>query len=439
MRSSSPALAATTIGPMPVSISKTMLTPIPALVLPLLLACPSAPSSTTPEGDQAARRPLDAVLFGYIPDAGNDGFAGLQARLERDFEAEHPEIDLRLVIDGNIDLYDLSANGQLATYFGTGDGSADVLELDMVLLADLVANGWIAPARVELPAIVPSAEEAVTLDGTRYGTPTYLCGNFIYSRAPELEGADDANELLEILGKAAGPGAPPLIGNYAGSWTLPSFYLDAWADGHDNAPASVQTAYPLPLDEVTVAPLRALTDSCASSGKNPCLDKTYKDNTKAELAFAQGQAGGFVGYSERLHYIVAAAPSAPLPKVISAPMGNGNKPISFTDALVTSASCTEACRDDADAFITFMSALERRQLIAFSQDVPPDAPAGVTPRYLLQALSSFYTTEPAASNPIYRALQPVVTSQSRSFPNAGFPQARGELSRALNDALRPAE
>lgn len=424
---------------MPLSATN-MPTSFLGLLLPLLLACPSTPTGTsTPAGDQAARRPLDAVLFGYIPDAGGDGFAGLRARLEQDFEAANPEIDLRLVIDENVDLYDLSASGQLATYFGTGEGSADVLELDMVLLADLVANGWVAPARVELPDAVPSAQEAVLLDGTRYGTPTYLCGNFIYSRAPELESADDANELLQILGKAAGPGAPPLIGNYAGSWTLPSFYLDAWADGHDNAPAAVQTAYPLPLDDLTVAPLRALTGACSSSGKNPCMDKTYKDNTEAELAFAQGRAGGFVGYSERLHYIVAAAPSAALPKVVSAPMGNGSKPILFADALVTSAKCTGTCRDDADAFITFMTAVERRQLIAFSQDVPPDAPGGVIPRYLLQARSSFYTAEPAASNPIYTALQPVVTSKGRSFPNEGFPAARSDLNRALTDALRPVE
>lgn len=411
-----------------------------ALLLPLLVACPSTPASTKgPEPAQAQRRSLDAVLFGYIPDAGGDGFAGLRATLERDFETLHPEIDLRLVIDADVDLYDLAASGQLATYFGSGPGSADVLELDMVLLADLVANGWLAPARLEVPELVASAQEAVTLDGTRYGTPTYLCGNFIYSRAPQLEQADDASELLEILADAAGPGVPPLIGNYAGSWTLPSVYLDAWADGHDNAPASVQTAYPLPLDEATVAPLRALTGSCASVGKNPCLDKTYKDNSKAELAFAQGQAGGFVGYSERLYYIIEADPSAPLPNVVSAPMGDGNKPILFTDALVTSANCTGPCRDDADLFITFMSELEQRQLIAFSQDVPAEAAAGVTPRYLLQALGSFYTAEPAASNPIYRALQRTVTSNSRSFPNQGFPKARGDLNRALTDALQPAK
>lgn len=408
------------------------------LLLPLLAACPSAPASTTPEPAAGGRRTLDAVLFGYIPDAGGDDLAGLRATLERDFEARHPEIDLHLVIDANVDLYDLAPGGQLAKYFGREPGSADVLELDMVLLGDLVANGWLAPARVEVPGIVPSAQEAVTLDGTRYGTPTYLCGNFIYSRAPQLEQANDANELLEILAGAAGPGAPPLIGNYAGSWTLPSAYLDAWADGHDNAPASVMTAYPLPLDEATVAPLRALTGSCATAGKNPCLDKTYKDNSKAELAFAQGQAGGFVGYSERLYYIIEGDPSAPLPNVVSAPLGSGSKPILFTDALVTSAECTGTCRDDADLFITFMSELERRQLIAFSKDVPADAPGGATPRYLLQALGSFYTAEPAASNPIYRALQPTVTSNSRSFPNQGFPKARGDLNRALTDALQPA-
>jgi len=420
-----------------VTLTNTSRTLVLAL-LPALGACRNAPTNTP--GSDSTRvqepRPLRAVLFGYIPDAGQDDFAGLIKILEDDFEAQHPDIDLRLVIDVNIDLYDLAPEGQLATYFGAGEGSVDVLELDMVLLGDLVANGWLAPARIEVPEIVAAAQEAVTQGGTSYGVPTYLCGNFIYSHAPGLEEAHNASELLAILGEAAGPDLPALIGNYVGSWTLPSVYLDAWADGHDNAPDVVQTAYALPLDDATMGPLGALAAACASDGKNPCLDSTFKYNSKAEETFARGQSGGFIGYSERLYYIITGDPAAALPKVISAPMSDGSKPTLFTDALVTSAKCSGPCRDDADLFISFMSDLERRQLIAFSQDVPENAPTGVTPRYLLQALSSFYTAEPAASDPIYRALQPTVTSEGRGFPSHGFPEARGDLNSALTEALK---
>lgn len=176
-----------------------------------------------------------------------------------------------------------------------------------------------------------------------------------------------------------------------------------------------------------------LVFSCeANESHNPCLDGTYKDNTAAETSFANGGANGFVGYSERLFFILSANSSQPNLSVASAPMDAGNQPVMFVDALVFNPACTGSCLQDAQSFATFMSTLEVRNLIAFSQDAPP----GTFPRYLLQANGSFYSSQPAASDPIYQGLWVNHVSLAQPYPNQGFPEARGALNETLLARLK---
>ncbi|MCY1078524.1 extracellular solute-binding protein [Archangium lansingense] len=388
----------------------------------------SATACEPPDEPPEKPRPLKAVLFPYIPDSAGDGFASLEQALEKGFEDQHPGIDLDIVFDVNLDVYDLSEGGTLNQLLGEGEGAAQVIEIDTLLLGDLVSRGWIQPVQETAAEVYPAARLAVSIEGKSYGVPTYLCTNVVYSGSTLVHSATDGRSLVRALSDIA-PGKLPLATNFSGSWTLPSSYMDAWADTYPAA--QLASAIALPLDAKAMDSFEAVVDSCArEQSSNPCLDGTYADNTLAEEAFAKGQANGFMGYTERLFFIRKANPALPLPQVTSVPLGEGTHPAVFVDALVFNSHCTGTCQGDAQAFAKYMSTPEVRTLIAFSKD----APEGALPRYLLQANRSFYQQEPARSDPMYQQYEPFV-SHGRPYPNQGFPENRKALQKAILDEL----
>jgi thiamine pyridinylase len=307
---------------------------------------------------------------------------------------------------------------------GAGDGAAQVVEVDTILLGDLVEKKWAQPVGLTSDDTLPGARQAVAVGGQAYGVPTYLCSNVIYADSPSLPELADGAALLRLLAKID-PAKPALVGNYKGSWTLPSAYLDAWVD--TNGPAGMSGAYTAPVDATTMSTFRPVVDACQGAGaENPCLDGKYKDNTKSEEAFGTGTANGYVGYTERLFYIQKSRPGHALPSVVSAPLGGGMHPVMFVDALVFNPACTGPCLGDAQSFARYMSEPAVREKIAFSRD----AAAGATPRYLLQASRGFYEAPSAKTDPIYKALLPVL-EKAQPFPNQGFANAR----KPLNDAV----
>ncbi|RKG69943.1 hypothetical protein D7V80_07175 [Corallococcus sp. CA054B] len=398
-----------------------------ALICPAVLVLSACSESSDP--DPTPKRPLKAVLFPYIPDSAGDGFARLEQRLESDFEAAHPDIDLDVVFDANLDVYDLDEGGTLNQLLGTGTGAAQVVEVDTLILGSLAEKKWIQPVALEAGVVHAAAEEAVSIGGEKYGVPTYLCTYVVYSRTTNIRSATDSASLARIL-REASPGKRPLAANLNGSWTLPSSYIDAWADTHPGD--ALASAVSLPLDSATVSAFADVVDSCSlEAGVNPCLDGSYADNTVAEVAFAQEQANGFMGYTERLFYILQSQPSMPLPEVISVPLGAGSAPAVFVDALVLNANCTGTCAEDARAFTSFMQDPGTRSLIAFSED----GPQGTRPRYLLQANRAFYQQEPARSDPMYKQYEALL-SGARPYPNQRFPENRKALQAALLEALQ---
>jgi thiamine pyridinylase len=387
---------------------------------------PSAAPATSKPTSQGPR-PLKLVLFPYIPDAAGDKFQSLMRELKNGFEQAHPQINLQIVIDGDMDLYDLTPGNTLNRLLGSGAEAAQVVEIDTILLGDLVANKWVQPTGMKPSEAFQAAQQAASINGEPYAVPTYLCSNVIYARSNTIQKATNGLELVAALTKID-PKAVPIAGNFLGSWTLPSTYVDAWAD--TKGTTNLRAAYHPTLDPRTMTDLRAVIHSCKVSGKNPCMDKTYKDNTEAEKAYALGKANGFFGYTERLYYIRAAKPDSRLPAIISAPVGDGTRPVMFVDALVFNPGCTGQCLADAQDVATYMASVPVRTLIAFSQD----APQGAIPRYLLQASQGFYLAPPASADPMYQAYLPIV-SRAQPYPNQDFPEARQDLNKALLAAL----
>jgi thiamine pyridinylase len=379
---------------------------------PRPVAVPAPPSAAQPA---PAVPPITAVLFGYIPDAANDGFASLKNTLTHYFAAVSP-VPVEITINPNLNLYDFSAGGELSTLLGNGPGAVNVVEIDTLLMGTLVANGWVQPLNIQVPGILGPATQAASIGGQAYGVPTYLCSNVIYSYNSGLTGVGNGADLLTFLTELSSK--PPLVGNYAGSWTLPGSYLDAWADTQGTP--GLEGAYLPPVNALTMSSFRPLVKSCSPAAANPCLDGTYANGTGtgAETAFATGQANGFVGYTERLFYILTTNPQQ-RPSLISAPLGAGSNPVMFVDALVVNPNCTGTCLINATAFIQYMSQISTRNLIAFSQD----APAGTVPRYLLQANGDFYAGSLAQQDPYYPKFWSFLQN-AVPFPNQGFPLKR---------------
>ncbi len=394
---------------------------------PVTAAQPGPPVGAAAQG---ASTVLKAVLFPYIPDSAGDNFQSLIQRLESGFESTHPGVDVQITINASIDVYDYGPNGTLSKLLGSGPDAVQVVEVDTLLMGNLTQSGWVQPVGMANPGVLPTAWQAATVQNVTYGVPTYLCSNVIYSESSAVTAAANGTNLVGIL-SGVKPGTRPLVGNYAGSWTLPSFYVDAWADTEGTA--GMATAYQLPLDQKTMMFFSSVVNVCATNATtNPCLNGAYANNTAAETAFASGAANGFIGYTERLFYIRKANPQRPLPSVTSAPIGGGSNPAMFVDALVFNPSCTGACLGAAQAFAAYMSSVPVRNLIAFSQDGPP----GTLPRYLLQANEVFYASQPAASDPMYRAYAPIVRA-ARPYPNSGFPDSRRALNQALLATFAP--
>ena len=398
-----------------------------------LLAGCQPPRTELPADPSPPPRPFRAVLYPSIPDAGGDSFAMLRHILERGFEARHPDVDLDLKIDPKIDLYDWTV---LEGLFGDS-ASADMVELDTQLLGDVVEAGLVRPFDARAEDTLPLARRAVTVDGIVYGLPTYLCTQVVFARDAGIESVTSSADAVRFLA-GLDRHATPLVGNFAGSWTLPGLYVGAWSGTHlegeapccDFSPPA--EAYSLPLDPAVVAGLEPLIRACEKNGQNPCLAGAYKEGAKAEAAFATGQANGFAGYTERLFEILGAASFNDLPRLAALPLGRSTRPLVFVDALVVRRSCEGACLADARAFARFMHSLDVRNLIAFSADTE-----GALPRYLLQANTSFYTSEPAVHDPIYAAVWKRILPVARHFPNRGFRKARRQLEAALLQALAP--
>src|SRR6266849_1998160 len=142
-----------------------------ALSVGFLTSCGQAQSG-------AQRRHLRVVLYPFIPE-----FTYAAETVKRLFEAENPNIELSVL--------DLSANYYAPPKAGAppdptyiGDVQADVYELDSVFLADFVNGKKIQalPEDILLPAdqLLKNAYAGSMLDGKRYGSAHWACGNFLF-------------------------------------------------------------------------------------------------------------------------------------------------------------------------------------------------------------------------------------------------------------------
>jgi thiamine pyridinylase len=220
-----------------------------------------------------------------------------------------------------------------------------------------------------------------------YAAPHWLCGNFLFYRKGDLEIRDAAtwSDLLSVLAKQK----TSLVFDLYGRLTLGEWYITFLADrvGPTAAQAAI-LASAAPNDDV-ILDLRQLLTACP---EGMCRSKPLHDRTGFYArAFVRGEAHGYIGYSESLHYGLQEAidncgPGTScispdeiavrrLPSIKAGQAANG---IGWVDGLAISAALPAFKKEAAQKFIAFATSAEGYNAVL--QPLWMEAP-----RYLLPA------------------------------------------------------
>jgi len=378
----------------------------------LFIFCFSCTTKTTHTNasskDQAKKYNLKVALFPWIPDSANDDFESLKERLKKEFERRYPDIELTLRLKKWDDSYynPPKIAGWLASE------KYDLVEIDTVILGDLISAEVIEPwLNQEASEFFTAAVQGSVVkdDGTItwWSVPHLLCGFFIVSKSYDIDSATTISELNNAvieIGK-------PIFGNFDSSWDLPSLYLDSLIDNGMNRTQAAEALEP-PLNPKGLAALRNFASFCNFDGSNPCTNGQFDDNwNDPVLKFLSGEAVGYWGYSERLHFTVSELKKAELPtddlRVNTIPLGDNTIPLLFTDSFVKRVGCAEdpSCSNSVEAFINFINSDWANEEILLSGDAKASGVTGV-PRYLLPAKKSAFNIEGIKEDHLYKELKP---------------------------------
>lgn len=360
---------------------------------------------------------LRVNLFPYLPDAAGDNLKGMAARIKQEFEKQSSSVNLEITLSKDNDFYNLENYKKWMNDF-------DLIEPDTLFLTDLVApeeliEEW---GNVTESDWQPPTRLAAKVNGKVYAIPHWMCGYFLFSRDPKIAKAQNLKDLVTIL-QATHGNIPEIAGNLSSSWDTPAIYLDSWEDNH--SPADPRPAISTSLDAETILTLKEFSDQCNWEGKNPCLDKTYKDNTLAQTRFAKKEVETAFGFSESLFDILKSA-GADRTIILSAlVVGKGDHPLLFMDGFVMPKGRSKEVKSAAAAFVRYMQRPETYTWIVLSQDA-----AGAPGRYLTPATISAFASDPIKANPYYRGIQATI-SKGSNFPNSGLPALHTQMRDAI--------
>lgn len=374
-----------------------------------------------------AQTPLRVALFPYLPDTGRDTLAAMAQRIEAEFEAANPGIDLQLrrmdPEDGAFYEPD-SLRAWLTAPAGQG---YDLVEVDAIMLGDLAAAGYLTPwAVVDSSDWNNAALPALMHNGVLYGIPHWLCGDFILTRFPAVHAARTVDELQQALAQASS-NQIKLSGALGGSWTLPALYLHAWGDTYGTA--GMPSAIGSPLDPRVTAEMEEVLDFCELGQVNTCLAKDVYSPDSSVAIYASGRSDAFLGFSERLTAIMMAGADGSQVRISPAPLGPRNTPVLYVDALTLRRGCDAGCQAAAAAFAKYLLDPQTYGWMLMSQDARHPAP----PRYLLPATWSAFGR--VLQDPHFRDML-VAIHGAVPLPNTGFAVNRKAMQAALLRALQ---
>lgn len=385
---------------------------------------PGADIPTTPTGT-AARRPLSAVIYDWIPNLEE-----YMTTMERDFETAYPEIDLQVIL--------------LPDYYSDPSGlftaKADVWELDEGYLREFIAQDKLQPL---LDSEVPSSDDflqivkdVAVIDGTWWGIPHWTCTNFLFYNKNDTELADTKtfSELEKVIGGKDHPLGQGLLCDMLGSYRTEEMYKDTLMDLYPDDPVKFYSY--VNKDNINQQAIdiekRMVAMMDPGNGANPINDK-ITDDLMQKFVYGNGRA--FVYYSEVLGYMANIIEQAQalydttisLDDIAIMPFvqSNSGKSAStgYTDSFCLDKLITDQKRADALTFIQFVTSTDEN----VRQVAPPTGPV----RYLSPARMSVYEdANLLKTSPLYIQMLPV-TQLGRYYP----PPANWDWAPGLREKL----
>jgi thiamine pyridinylase len=409
------------------------------------LASTESASCQSVGSQQTQRQQLRVVLYPFIPE-----FTYAAEAVKRLFEAENPDVEL-VVLDLSDNYYAPPKPGKHdPTYIGEVD--TDVYELDSVFLADFVKDHKIQPLKDDIllseGALLKNAYVGSMLDGVRYGSPHWVCGDFLFYRNNNDKEKDNAPagdiKTLKDLEDFVGSDLKfRLLVDMRGRLTLGEFYLaTAYAKYKD--PAQVKQHID-PADESLEADLVRVLKLCPTGS---CRDLVFHEITGIYgQEFAQKRSKALIGYSELLHSVLKeginnGTISDKDLAVAALPLDDaGAVPISWVDSFAVQKDCRDDCYQRAAKFIKFMQRDD-----VYLKLLLPDRPSFIhnpagpfpIPAYLLPAKGSLYTNSTLISAAhLYPDLRKII--EAALVPTAiGLNQDLRKVSSSVDDALNKA-
>ena len=397
-------------------------------------------------------QPFRVSIFPYIPDLAGDKLVGLKKFIAEEFEKITGE---QIIVSSDADPYSLE---KLKTeYLSNTDAAYDVMEVDTVLLGELVSSGRLQPLEehfeVTEDEFAPSAVHCVRYSQEMkehlYGVPTLQCASFLMELteenhqppSPLLDDWQSFDQLKAALDEAEAETNHQIFmaGDFRGSWGLPMFYLDAYVDEH--GAKKLYEGIDGPVDQDLVdADIKEFVDfGKLPNGKNPDIDGTFHENhIKLVEMVVDSKHILLYGYSESLGEILQKAAEKKRNKralsIVSPPLGDTNKLLTYTDAVVVNASKFSNPQRASliIKFVKFYTSLDFRTKFALGKDFPPSVKH---PRYVLPARTAFFSHDNVKDDPHYKEFHAALLNHSTPAPNHGIYSKRKALEHSLEKAL----
>lgn len=391
------------------------------------------------ESQEPHRQQLRVVLYPFIPE-----FTYAAETVKRLFEAENPDIEL-IVLDLSDNYYAPPKPGKTDPAY-IGNVQTDVYELDSVFLADFVKDQKIQPLKddILLPqgALLKNAYIGSMLDGTRYGSAHWVCGDFFFYTKDSVP-VGDLTTLKDVEDFVGSDPKFRLLVDLRGRLTLGEFYLASAYAKYKNW--SAVKDHINPADPSVEADLVRVLKMCPTGS---CRDQVFHEITGIYgQEFALKRSKALIGYSELLHSVLkegitdGTLSDGDL-KVASLPLDDaGAVPISWVDSFAVGTACIGDCYQRAAKFIKFM---QRDDI--YLKLLLPDRPAFLhsptgpfpIPAYLLPAKASLYSDSTLLSNAhLYPDLRKII--EGASVPTGvGLNQDLRTVSSSVDAALNKA-
>ncbi len=206
--------------------SRTMATTVATLAAVALLAtgCSSGGTDTPSEGATTSGDVTPVEIT--FQEQFNDAESAQIEKLLPLFNAEHPEITVKLVRDNDTSYYD-----KLVTQI-TGGGGPDIARVEPPKAAQYVASGWAAPLGdvIDQSEYFESTLEGMVVDGELYGVPQDVSTLALFYRTDLVPTPPTTwDELKDVCTTVTAAGKDG-IGLFGG-WGAYEFYPWLWQAG----------------------------------------------------------------------------------------------------------------------------------------------------------------------------------------------------------------